>query len=307
MSVQTKYKGVVIPAVTPLTNNHDLDHGAVERMFAKFHKHGVMPFVLGTTGEAASLPLSLKRDYIKAAAANKAPGMVLYAGISSNCLEESIELANYCFENGIDVVAATLPTYYALPESGMQRYFEQLAGKIDGPMVIYNIPATTHMSIPLPVIDALSHHENIIGTKDSERSEERLRSSLALWAKREDFSHFLGWAAKSAVALMIGGDGLIPSTGNFYPGIYSEMYKAAQEGDQEKVMQMQYLSDVFGNVYQQGRLLGQSLAALKVIMKRSGLCDKYTMPPLQDLNEQEENALLQELANIMKEEKIITL
>jgi dihydrodipicolinate synthase/N-acetylneuraminate lyase len=306
MKEQKKYKGVIIPAVTPLTKDYDLDHAAVEKMFAHFHKHGAMPFVLGTTGEAASIPLPVKRAYIKAAVKYKSPGMVLYGGISSNSLQESVELAAECFDNGVDVVAATLPTYYALPESGMQKYFEQLADKVAGPLVIYNIPATTHMSIPLPVIDALSHHPNIVGTKDSERSEERLKVSLTLWSRRQDFSHFLGWAAKSATALMGGGDGLIPSTGNFFPGIYSEMYKAVQDGDQEKALQMQYLSDVFGNVYQQGRLLGQSLAALKAIMKKTGLCDKYMMPPLQELSEQEETALLQEVANIMKEEKIMS-
>ena len=304
MTHTKKYHGVVIPAVTPLTADYKLDHAAVEKMFANFHRHGAMPFILGTTGEAASLPLAVKHDYVTTAVKYKAPGVVLYAGISSNCLEESIALAKHCFDTGVDVVAATLPTYYALTARDMQYYFEQLADKVPGPLVIYNIPATTHMSIPLQLIDALSHHPNIVGAKDSERSEERLKESLSLWSKREDFSHFLGWAGKSAVALMGGSDGLIPSTGNFHPGLYSEMYKAVLDGDEEKAMQLQELSDVLGNLYQSGRLLGDSLAALKVIMKHAGLCREHMMPPLQALDDKETNLLLQELAEIMEEERI---
>src|SRR5688500_20096489 len=105
----------------------------------------------------------------------------------------------------------------------MKQYLETLADAIALPLVIYNIPATTHMSIPLNLIDELSHHPNVIATKDSERSEERLKQSLELWKDRNDFSHFLGWAAKSAEALINGSDGLIPSTGNLVPEVYSEM------------------------------------------------------------------------------------
>ena len=287
-----KYSGVVVPAVTPLTSNYQLDYEAVEKMFDRFYQNKVMPFIIGTTGESASLPYSLKQEYIKAAAKLKAKETILYAGISSNCLQESIELAKEAFDAGVDVVAATLPSYYAFSESQMKQYFEQLAEQVPAPVIIYNIPATTHMSIPLKVIDELSYHENIVGTKDSERSEERLQQSLSLWSKREDFSHFLGWAAKSVEALINGSDGLIPSTGNLFPYIYNEMVKAVERGDNEEAYRFQKLSDVLGDLYQKGRLLGESLWALKVLMREEGLCQSYIMPPLQSLSMEEESKLI---------------
>ncbi|HEY6899528.1 MAG TPA: dihydrodipicolinate synthase family protein, partial [Puia sp.] len=139
---------------------------------------------------------------------------------------------------------------------------------------------TTHHSIPLALIDKLSHHPNVVGTKDSERSEERLSASLELWSGREDFSHLLGWAAKSGYALLNGGDGLVPSTANFSPAVYSDMVRAAEAGDREKVGELQALSDQLGNLYQAGKTLGESLAALKKIMQEQGLCQEYMMPPL---------------------------
>jgi dihydrodipicolinate synthase/N-acetylneuraminate lyase len=182
MNTGKKYKGIIVPAVTPLTENFLLDEEAVEKLFQHLYTHHISPFILGTTGESASLSLQVKEAYVKKAVKIKGPGTILYAGISSNNLRESIDFAKFCFDQGVDAVAATLPSYYSLTEDQMKTYFLQLADKIAGPLIIYNIPATTHMSIPLSLIDELSHHVHIVATKDSERSDERLKQSLQLWA-----------------------------------------------------------------------------------------------------------------------------
>jgi 4-hydroxy-tetrahydrodipicolinate synthase len=205
----------------------------------------------------------------------------------------------------VDAVAATLPSYYALTESQMTKYFEQLANAIKVPLIIYNIPATTHMSIPLAVVDKLSHHENIVGAKDSERSEERLQASIKLWKYRKDFSHFLGWAGKSADALIKGSDGLIPSTGNVTPSIYNAMQKAVLAGNTDAAYNMQRLSDVLGNLYQGGKTLGESLWALKVLMQSLNLCSQYMMPPLQAKSDEEAKELVASLQTIIEQEQIL--
>lgn len=299
MKKNKKYTGVIIPAVTPLTADCRIDEEAVGRIVDLFYQHQCSPFILGTTGEANSLPTALKQVYIETAGKYKQAGTVLYAGISSNILEESIELAKRCADHNVDAVAATLPSYYALTEGQMKQYFETLANAIPLPLVIYNIPATTHMSIPLALIDELSYHPNIIGTKDSERNEERLQQSLALWKDRDDFSHFLGWAARSADALLNGTDGLIPSTGNLVPEVYAGMVNAVEKNDTQQAFAMQELSDVYGNLYQSGKTLGESLWALKVLMHERKLCETYMMPPLQAGSRQEESRLIQ----LLKETK----
>ena len=280
MSTEKKYKGVIVPAVTPLTEKLHLDEAAVEKIFASFYKHNISPFILGTTGESASLPLQLKKDYVLAAEKNKKMGSLLYAGIGSNVLAESIEFAAFCCLHAVDVLVATLPSYYGLTEKQMLNYFEKLADYVSLPLFIYNIPATTHMSIPLSVIDELSKHKNIVGIKDSERSEERMTESLKLWKDRNDFHYILGWATKSADALLLGADGLVPSTGNLYPEVYADMLQAFEQGDKEKLIAMQKLSDDYGALYQANRTLGESLHVLKLLMKEKGLCEEYVMPPL---------------------------
>jgi 4-hydroxy-tetrahydrodipicolinate synthase len=298
MRKDKKYQGIIVPAVTPLTVGLKLDEEAVEKIFAGFYQHHVSPFILGTTGESASLPLTVKEAYVKKAARLKQSKTVLYTGISSNCFSESVDFAKFCFDNAVDAVAATLPSYYALTESQMKKYFIDLADAVKAPVIIYNIPATTHMSIPIGLIDELSHHPNIVATKDSERSDERLSKSLEKWKNRTDFGHFLGWAAKSADALIGGSDGLIPSTGNLVPEIYAIMLKAIDEGDHVKAYKMQKLSDIYGNLYQGGKTLGESLWALKRLMKEKDLCESVVMPPLQALSNDEGNSLAEKLKEI---------
>lgn len=292
MRKNKKFSGVIVPAVTPLTTRLELDEDAVNRLFELFYQYSISPFILGTTGESASLPVSVKEDYVRVAGLCKKPETVLYAGISSNVLRESVEFAYYCADHGVDALAVTLPAYYALTPAQMHQYFLLLANAVPLPLIIYNIPATTHMSIPLDLIDTLSHHPNIVATKDSERSEERLAKSLELWKDRDDFGHFLGWAAKSAEALIGGSDGLIPSTGNLVQWIYADMLKAVETADIGKAYKMQELSDAYGNIYQGNKTLGESLWALKALMQYKNICGDTVMPPLQAMNEEEKQRLI---------------
>jgi 4-hydroxy-tetrahydrodipicolinate synthase len=293
-----KYSGVIIPTVTPLNESFQLDVHALEKMFAHFYAHDALPFILGTTGEAASFSQAFKINFLHEAGKLKKANTLLYAGISSNCIEESIALAAAAKDAGVDVVVATIPNYYALTEEQTFNYFETLANASAVPLIIYNIPATTHVSLSLDVIDKLSKHPNIVGCKDSERSDERLAQSLLLWKDRNDFSFFVGWAARSAPALIAGADGIIPSTGNVVASIYKKMMDAVASGDDNTAHAMQVLSDSAGAVYQEGKTLGQSLWALKTLMHHCKLCAPIVQAPLLPMHANEAVVLIQNFEKI---------
>jgi dihydrodipicolinate synthase/N-acetylneuraminate lyase len=304
MKIKKKYNGLVVPSITPLTENYKLDHEAVEKIFDNIFNYGGVPFILGTTGESSSLPNEVKLDFIKLAAKLKQPNKLLYAGISSNCVADSVAMAKQCANEGVDVAVAHLPAYFSLTESEIKEYFETLANEIPIPLIVYNIPATTHLSIPLELLNELSFNDNIVGTKDSERNQERLKQSLNLWANRSDFSHFLGWGAQSAHALFTGGDGLVPSTGNLFPDIYYKMLVAADNNDEPAALLLQKHSNILGDLYQSKRLLGGSLAALKSLMESAGLCRSYVMAPLQQVLQTDAAELRQALQTIITQENL---
>ncbi len=285
MKVNEKYHGVVVPMVTPLTKEGNIDTEAVKRIIENFAQHNVSALIMGTTGEGNSVSTEQGATMIKAAAEAAKGRITIYAGLAGNCISEQYEAAHLFALAGADVIAATLPSYYALTPEQMYEYYKNLADNVTVPLMLYNITITTHMSIPLDVIEKLSHHNNIVGLKDSENDTERMEKCLELFAGRDDFAYFCGCAANSAHALKHGADGIVPSVGNFLPKAYNDLYEAGIAGDEATAEKLQQETIEIGKVNTQGLTLGQSLAGLKVIMKECGLCETYMLPPLTELDE----------------------
>jgi dihydrodipicolinate synthase/N-acetylneuraminate lyase len=288
MKKEKKVCGVVVPMITPFDGQGRIDTKAVEAIIDSLVKAEVAPFIIGTTGEASSIVMSEKREFVKIALNAAGHKAKVYAGISSNCFNESVDMAKEFFDLGIYAAVANLPSYYSLTEYQMLSYFEHLAEAVPGPLVIYNIQATTHMSIPLEVVEKLSHHPNIYGLKDSEKSIPRQQQAAEMFKDREDFSHLLGWAAYSAQCMLNGSDGFVPSTGNFVPKMFKDLYDAGLRNDAERAFKLQKETDEIAAVYQKDKTLGQSLAALKTMMNEINLCLTTMLPPLTTLQPDEE-------------------
>lgn len=280
-----KYHGVVVPMVTPVTKEGDIDVKAVERIIDNFAKYNVSALLMGTTGEGNSVAVEQGVKMIEAAAKAAAGRITIYAGLAGNCVSEQMEAAKKFVAAGADVIAATLPCYYALTPEQMMKYYTDLADVLTIPLMLYNITITTHMSIPVDVIEKLSHHPNIVGLKDSEDNQKRMEEILRLVADRDDFAYFCGCAANSAKALSLGADGIVPSVGNYLPKMYADLFDAGVKGDTATAEDLQQKTIEIGKINTAGLTLGQSLAGLKVIMKMVGLCDTFMLPPLTELDD----------------------
>ncbi|MHC4334460.1 MAG: dihydrodipicolinate synthase family protein [Planctomycetota bacterium] len=90
-----KYHGVVVPMVTPFTDSGEIDIPAARRVT----EHIVAAaFVLGTTGEAASVPQRGRAEFVEAAVKQTAGRALTYAGIASNCFKTSVDAAGPCVQ-----------------------------------------------------------------------------------------------------------------------------------------------------------------------------------------------------------------
>lgn len=284
MNYKEKYCGVIVPMLTPLTESLTIDKKGVENIVNGFMKNKCNAFVLGTTGESSSIPNDKKLDLVKYTVEIVNGKNLVYAGISGNCLEESIENAKKFADQGVDVLVAHLPCYYPISEKHMLNYFEKLADEVTLPLMTYNIPVTTNLSIPLELVDKLSYHENIVGFKDSQRGDDRLKESLKLWKNRNDFTFHLGWAAMSSYGLQNGLDGIVPSSANLVPKLYREIYDAVKRGDIEKAAQIQEITDVISAYYQQGNILSDAFPIFKAMMKSFGLCEPHVASPMMTIS-----------------------
>lgn len=298
MSSFPRHSGVIVPLVTPVTPAGQLDEPAAARLVDHLASNGCGMMLLGTTGEVASLPAALRRRYAEIAVKAAARRTPVFAGIVHNCLADSLDAGRDYLRLGVDAVVGLLPNYFKLEPAGMQAYFEQLAAGLPGPMLVYNMPPTTGMSIPLDVIEALSRLPNIVGLKDSEGTPGRREEVARRFAGRKDFSLFMGIAAHSVAALRLGFDGLVPSSGNLYPERWHQLQQAARAGDWAAAEKLQQQLDAIGTVFQRDRTLGQSLAALKAGLGLRQLCGPDMMPPLQALTAAQQEAVRAELRKL---------
>lgn len=282
--MQKEYSGVVVPMVTPVRKDLTLDEEAIRKICENCSKYGVSVLALGTTGESPSVSSRDSRRLVRIVADQLRGKVKTYACLTGNSLGDNLEDAKAYIDSGADVIVSILPCYFSLQPEQMHAYFTKLADNLKFPLMIYNIPSVTNMSIPLEIVEDLSRHPCISGLKDSERDEERMSRGIEIFRDREDFSFFVGYAALSARSLIEGADGIVPSTGNLVPYMFRALYGHVMAGNLEEAMRLQQQTDEIARIYQDGRSLGESLQALKVMMSVLGLCESYAIPPLQTLD-----------------------
>ncbi|MEL1240882.1 dihydrodipicolinate synthase family protein [Flavobacterium flavipallidum] len=292
-----KYNGVVVPMVTPFRTDLSIDLDAVSNLVNHLIDGGCHPFVLGTTGESSSISFESKVALVKKTVEAAKGKAMVYAGISGNCFQESLDLAKVYTDLGVDVLVAHVPYYYPLNQNHILNYFQQLASAVALPLIVYNMPMTTNMSIDLETADELSKHPNIVGYKESERGEERMTKAIGLWKDRADFSYLLGWAAKSYEAMKFGADGLVPSTGNLTPELYSTIYNAVLAGDDSSAKAAQDKSDAISKIYQENQVLVNAIPILKCLLSKNNLCTKEVLLPMIAINEADEKIALEKMNN----------
>lgn len=278
MSKGLKYQGTVVPMVTPVTATGGLDESAAERLVDFLIEGGVAGiFVLGTTGEGASVPPAARQRLVEITVARVRRRALVYAGIGDTH-PEGAATGNEFLRAGADVIVSRPPI--AHPVNQLLSWYRTLLDQLNGPLVIYNMPMTTNVSIPLDVIEALLGHPRLVGIKDSENNPARLEELIRRFGGRPGFSIFVGVGALMEKGLKLGAVGIVPSVGNLIPEVCRNLCQSASSGDWEAARDHFTRMTTVSALYQKGRTLNESLTLLKAAVSCRGLCAPHVLPPL---------------------------
>ena len=287
MNQKLKYSGAVVPLVTPFNADGALDEVALERLVDAQIAGGVEGiFVLGTTGEGAHVPRAMRRRLVEVAAKRSAKRTLVFAGLGDVRLADVAE-ANEFFHVGADAVVVHPPITEKVAPEKLQEWFRALLDKLEGPALLYNMPMTTGVSIPLDAVEKLLGHPKFVGLKDSENNPQRHEEMLKRFGGKKDFSVFIGVGALMEKGLKQGADGIVPSVGNLIPEVCHQICASAKNADWPAVEQSQARMMSVAGLYQKGRNLNESLAALKAAMHLRGLCAPVVVPPLKKVSSAE--------------------
>lgn len=289
----------IVPLLTPVMAGGQLDEPAVARIVEHIIQGGCQGLmVCGTTGEFASMPIAVRIRVVELAIAAAKGRAVIFAGIGDTSPAHARTLAQGFLAAGADAVVANLPSYYALTPEMMERFFSDLADDVGAPLYLYNIPQTTHLSIPLDVIERLSRHPHIGGIKDSEPNGDRLEALSRMFAERDDFSVFCGSVPFTCRSVRAGADGFVPGAGNFVPALTRQLMDLLVAGDVTGADAAQERINAVNAIYQKGRIMGQVFGAMKAIMEIHGLCTRNVFPPLLPVTDAEVAGLRAQLREL---------
>jgi 4-hydroxy-tetrahydrodipicolinate synthase len=283
MSTGAKHSGVVVPMITPVTADGRLDAPAVDRLVDFLVAGGINGiFVMGTTGEGVAIPRIHRRELVDRTVARVNGRVKVYAGIGDAHPEEIVAGNDY-LRAGVDAVVSRPPV--AIAADAILPWYQSLVDGLAGPLIIYNMPMTTKVSIPLDALEKLAGHPRLAGIKDSENNPKRLEELLRRFGGRRDFSIFVGVGALMASGLRLGADGIVPSVGNLIPDVCRNLCTAAHNGDWAGAGNFHARMSAVAALYQNGRTLNESLSVLKGALHLRGLCAPHVLPPLKQLTE----------------------
>ena len=283
----TKYHGAVIPLVTPFTAQGTLDEPALNHLVDQQIAGGVAGiFVLGTTGEGAHVPREFRGQLVAQTVARVKRRALVYAGLGDIRAADMTE-ANDFFQNGVDAVVAHPPISEKLAADKLLGWYQSLLAQTKGPLILYNMPSTTGVSIPLDAVGELIGHPLLAGIKDSENNAKRHEELLKRFGGNQKFSIFIGVGALMEKGLKSGADGIVPSVGNLIPEVCQQLCISAQHADWNAADIHFARMNAVASLYQKGRNLNESLAALKAAMHCRGMCSPHVLSPLRRVSEAE--------------------
>ena len=214
MKKRVIFKGVGTALVTPFKRGQ-IDYPTLDRLIERQIDARIDALIIGgTTGEAATLSDKERYKLYKHAIDRVAGRCPVILGTGTNDTRIAIKHTRVVKNLGADGALVVTPYYNKGTESGLLAHYESIAKAVDIPIILYNVPSRTGVSIPIPILKRLSEIENIVGIKEAADSADRL---IKISALGEDLPLYAGNDSQTYTTLAIGGVGVISVLSNLYP------------------------------------------------------------------------------------------
>lgn len=223
------FEGIGVAMTTPFRNNQ-VDYDAFQSHIEYLINNNVQSLIInGTTGESPTLSPEEIKELLRVGVETAAGRVPVIAGTGTNSTQHSIELSMFAEETGADGVMLITPYYNKSNQRGLIAHFTAIADSINLPVILYNVPGRTGMSIDPETVLELSSHKNIVALKDAVGDLNYTINVLNL--VDSEFSLYSGNDDNLTDFTALGGKGLISVVGNVIPGEMQEVYERLKEGD----------------------------------------------------------------------------
>lgn len=223
------FEGVGVALTTPFTHN-EVDYDALRKHLAYLLENNAKSIVVnGTTAENPTLT-DKEKEHVLEVVVNYVDGRIpVIAGTGTNNTQKSIQASVRAREIGADAIMLITPYYNKTSQRGLIEHFTTIADAVKLPVVLYNVPSRTNMTIEPDTVEKLSQNEYIVALKDATNDFEyleALKSRLDL----NEFALFSGNDDNIVEYYNRGGHGVISVVANVIPSTFQSIYDAKQQG-----------------------------------------------------------------------------
>lgn len=295
MSLPRPLKGIVPPLATPLDASGHLDAAGLERLVEHVLRGGVSGvFVLGTTGEGASFPPARKHEVVERVVRQVRGRAAVLVGVTDTCVSKGVELARHSARAGADAVVVSAPYYLPLEQGELEGWARGVVKAQPLPVFLYNYPELTGTAYEVETVRRLAEVERVVGIKDSSGDLGYLLE-LRRAVTRQDFSVLVGIEELLVSAVRAGVDGAVAGGALIVPGLLTDLYKAAVNGDARRCAALEERVRLLGKVYRIGPGPTAVVRGIKGALASLGICSARMAEPYRACSEQE----MREIASVL--------
>lgn len=273
-------KGSLVALITPMNQDGSINYEQLHDLIDWHIENGTDGIVaVGTTGESATLPVEEHLAVIEATVKHVNKRVPVIAGTGANNTVEAIALSKAAEQAGADYTLSVVPYYNKPSQEGIYQHFKAIAEATSIPMVIYNVPGRTVVSMSNDTILRLAEIPNIVGVKEASGN---IGKNIELInSVPEGFVVLSGDDPTGLPFMLCGGHGVVTVAANVAPKLFADMCRAALEGDITTARRLnEQLIPIYNTMFCE-----PSPAAPKWGLSLLGKCEPHVRLPLVALTE----------------------
>ena len=289
---KTIFEGMATALITPLTKD-GIDYEAFGKLIDWQIDEGIGGLVIcGTTGEGSTLTDEEHKAAIEFAVKRANKRVPIIAGTGSNDTAYALELTKFACDVGVDAVLVVTPYYNKATQKGLIASFTAIADISTVPVILYDVPSRTGVSIAPETVAVLAKHPNIYAIKAACGNISKIAETAALAGN--EIAIYSGNDDQVVPIMSLGGKGCISVLSNLLPKESMLMCKKFFDGDVKGAceMQLKYLpliNALFSEV---------NPIPVKAAMAKMGFCEDYLRLPLTPMEDAHREVLFNEMRKV---------
>jgi 4-hydroxy-tetrahydrodipicolinate synthase len=272
-------RGVFTALVSPFNQQGELDLASFKRILEDQRDAGVAGVIpCGTTGESPTLTLDEKKKLIELSIQTlKGSGVKVLAGTGSNDTAETVAFSRWASDQGADGLLIVTPYYNKPSQAGLEAHFRAVADAVKCPVMLYNVPGRSVVSLTAETITLLARHPRITSIKEassnvafaSEILDQLKTAGLSMTVLSGDDAAFLP-------LLSIGSHGVVSVSSNLFPRAMVQIQKCMEANQPKEAAKLhQRFYPLFRDLF-----IDSNPVPIKHAMAAAGWCGARVRLPL---------------------------